>query len=530
MIWPRRPSSFDTDTANGGDTLLPAGDPNHPIGRLGLFRDAEDEHAYVRSAWPDITARLRVLGLAGGGVFLLASLVDWIKLHDTTPFWSILLARLLVLALGVNLWRAARLGTAKHPEALRNALIAFQLAGIVGFRLVNLAYGDYSPDQGMSGLLMVLAFYAFVPMLSPVNYWLLPLSTATLFVMAAGWFHAAPRDLAAMLIIAVFVHLLGWSAAVRSARSGRLAWLERLRLAQEMEERRAAESNLRHLFEVCPVPLVLSERVDGKVLRFNRSAQALLDPEGLYPDPGSARASSFYADAHAREAISQALRERGEAGPLDVRMLNALGTDIHVMLAARCLRYDGKEAVLTSLVEITERKQREQALARQTQTDMLTGLYNRRGFFERAGPTLREARVTRPCLMLIDADHFKRVNDTHGHAVGDAVLLQLASRMSAALREGDVIARIGGEEFAVLLPATQPETAAALAERIRETVARHALRIHGLRVPMTLSIGVTSLFPGEMTLDAALSRADSAMYLAKEGGRNRVEVAFAQTP
>lgn len=523
MIWPRR--SFDPGTANSGDTLLPAIDPGHPIGRLGLFRQAEDEQAYVRSAWPDITARLQVLGLAGGGVFMLASVVDWTKLHDTPQFWAILLARLLVLALGINLWRAARSGAHKSPVALRNALIAFQIGGIVGFRLVNLAYGDYSPNQGMSGLLMVLAFYAFVPMLSPVNYWLLPASTLTLFVMAAGWFDATPRDLAAMLVIAIFVHLLGWSAAVRSARSGRLAWLERLRLAQEMEERRAAESNLRHLFEVCPVPLVLSERVDGKVLRFNRSAQALLDPNGVYPDPGSAHASSFYADVQSRQAISHALRERGEAGPVDVRMLTAVGTDIHVMLQARCLRHDGKVAVLTSLVEITERKQRELALARQTQTDMLTGLYNRRGFFERAEPVLRETRGALPCLLLIDADHFKRVNDTHGHAVGDAVLLQLASRMSAALREGDVIGRIGGEEFAVFLPGTNPKTATALAERIREMVARHALRIHGLRVPMTLSIGVTSLLPGELTLDAALSRADTAMYLAKQTGRNRVEIA-----
>ena len=517
-------------SASDAGALSAADDCGHPISRLGLFRNAEDEQAYVRSAWSDITSRLRVLGLAGGGVFALASVVDWAKLHDSPQFWSILLARLLVLALGISLWWRARLGAPERPEALRVALIAFQIGGIVAFRLVNLAYGDYSPNQGMSGLLMVLAFYAFVPMLSPVNYGLLPLSTATLFLMAAGWFHATPRDLTAMLVIAVFVHLLGWSAAVRSARSGRLAWLEHRRLAREMEERRLAESNLRHLFEVCPVPLVLSDRLDGQVLRFNRSAQALLDPAGLYPDPGSAHVAQFYADTQTRQTVRQTLDARGEIGPVDVRMRTAQGTPIHVMLAARSLRYDGRPAVLTSLVEITERKQRELALARQTQTDMLTGLYNRRGFFENAEPTLRDASGTLPSLLLIDADHFKRVNDTHGHAVGDAVLLQLASRMSAALREGDVIGRIGGEEFAVFLPATHTQAAAALAERIRELVARHALRIHGLRVPMTLSIGVTRVQPGELSLDAALSRADAAMYQAKQGGRNRVTVAAVSTP
>jgi diguanylate cyclase (GGDEF)-like protein len=223
--------------------------------------------------------------------------------------------------------------------------------------------------------------------------------------------------------------------------------------------------------------------------------------------------------------VTDALKTRGEAGPVDARMLTSSGSHIHVMLAASSLRFDNKAAVLTSLVEITDRKQREQALTRMTQTDALTGLYNRRGFFERANALLQSARDQAPSLLLIDADHFKRVNDTHGHAVGDTVLVQLANRMSAALREGDVIGRIGGEEFAVFLPATSLENAYELADRIRLSVSRHALRIQGLRVPMTLSIGVTVLQPGESTLEAALGRADTAMYQAKRNGRNRVELA-----
>jgi diguanylate cyclase (GGDEF)-like protein len=512
----------------GGVPLQSAPPVERPIGRLGLFLRIDDENAYVHSMWPEITARLRLLGLGGSGVFVLASIVDWTKLHGTAAFWGVLAARLVVLALGLNLWRIARQDTPR-PAALRSALIAFELCGIVAFRMVNLAYGDYSPNMGMSGLLMVLAIYAYVPLLSPVNFWLLPAATASLFVLSAGWFGASLRDLSALLVMSVFVHLLGWSAAARSARNGRLAWLDRRRLEHEIDERRVVESNLRHLFEVCPVPLVLSQQHTGLALRFNRAAKELLDPQNRYPEPGLAHALHFYANLQDGKLVAKSLRERGVAGPIDLRMKTAEGVGIQVMLDARLLRYDGKPAVLTSLVEITERKQREHDLTRMTQTDMLTGTYNRRGFFERAESMLRESRHGLPCLLLIDADHFKRVNDTHGHQVGDVVLLQLANRMSSMLREGDLMGRIGGEEFAILLPQSSVQAAIAMAERIREAVARHALRIQGLRVPMTLSIGVAAVLPGEGTLSAALGRADTAMYNAKQGGRNRVQVASTST-
>ncbi|CAZ87042.1 conserved membrane hypothetical protein [Thiomonas arsenitoxydans] len=524
--WPRR-SLEPRSAVSGSESARLTGEASPPIGRLGLFLRRQDEHAYVHDLWPDIAARLRLLGLLGGLVCLLGSIVDWTQLHDSPPFFWLLAVRLAVLALGLYLWRVARPGAVARPAQLRTALILFELGVIVALRLVNLGYGEFSPYQGLTGLLIVASAYAFVPMLSPVNFWLLPLGTASLFIQAYGWHHASWRDLSALLVIALYVHILGWMTAAHNARSGRLLWLERQRLEKEMRERRTAESNLRHLFEVCPVPLVLSQQDNGSVLRFNRAAQALLDPERRHTEPGSAYASNFYADARARSAVTDALKARGEAGPVDVRMLTSSGNHIHVMLAASSLRYDNKAAVLTSLVEITDRKQREQALTRMTQTDALTGLYNRRGFFERANALLQSARDQAPSLLLIDADHFKRVNDAHGHAVGDTVLVQLANRMNAALREGDVIGRIGGEEFAVFLPATSLENAYELADRIRLSVSRHALRIQGLRVPMTLSIGVTVLQLGESTLEAALGRADTAMYQAKQNGRNRVDLAAA---
>lgn len=521
-FWQRSPAAQAAE--GGSDTLLPGPDAAHPIGRLGLFLRAEDEADYVQANWAQIAGRLRLLGLVGGGAFFMASVVDWLHLHGQAPFLGLLALRLGVLALGLHLWRTARAVGVHSPVALRYALILFELGVIVAFRLVNVGYGNYSPNQGLSALLMTLAFYAFVPMLAPANFWLLPLATLTLLVQSLWWFEVPMKELATLLVMATFVHILGWAAAAQNARGRRLAWLDSRRLAREMKERRAAESNLQHLFEVCPVPLVLSAQDDGLVLRFNQAAQNLLDPAGRFSEPGTAWAGEFYVDAQVRQQVGEALRARGQVGPMDARLRSAEGDPIHVMLAARSLHFDGQDAVLTSLVEITERKRRELRLARLVQTDALTGLYNRTGFFERSQALLAKADRADCSVLLMDADHFKRVNDTYGHAVGDVVLQQIASRMSTVLRDGDVLGRIGGEEFAVFLPNTPKRAARLLAERIRQIVDRHALRVQGQRVPMSLSIGVALVLPTERTVDAALSRADAAMYRAKQSGRNRVEV------
>ncbi len=158
-------------------------------------------------------------------------------------------------------------------------------------------------------------------------------------------------------------------------------------------------------------------------------------------------------------------------------------------------------------------------------TDELTGLFNRRHFLRLAGlaqQTLTPGR--RHGLALIDLDHFKRINDAHGHAVGDRVLQTFASVARACLREGDVLARYGGEEFVLLLPDCESDRLAACCERLREAFSR--AEPVGARVSdLSLSAGMTLLEAGE-PLDAALQRADQALYRAKRGGRNRCDAAW----
>jgi diguanylate cyclase (GGDEF)-like protein len=166
-------------------------------------------------------------------------------------------------------------------------------------------------------------------------------------------------------------------------------------------------------------------------------------------------------------------------------------------------------------------------LRRMATTDALTGLWNRRHLLERLeSETARSLRNGRPlCLASIDVDHFKRVNDLHGHPAGDEALRVLARLCREALRGSDVVGRMGGEEFAILMPETDRDQARLVCERLREKVARTPVPLpSGAALTVTLSTGI-ALMAGEEASDKLISRADSALYGAKAEGRNRVKLA-----
>lgn len=156
-------------------------------------------------------------------------------------------------------------------------------------------------------------------------------------------------------------------------------------------------------------------------------------------------------------------------------------------------------------------------------TDTLTGIPNRRHFLDALGVLITEAVPEREpfCVVMLDIDHFKDVNDKHGHAAGDRVLQVVAKRLEHGLRDIDCIARIGGEEFAVLLPCCTLSEALIVAERLRAHMAASPVEIDHTSVPVTVSLGVVQAISGA-TVESLLSLADSAIYCAKQSGRNRV--------
>jgi diguanylate cyclase (GGDEF)-like protein len=155
-----------------------------------------------------------------------------------------------------------------------------------------------------------------------------------------------------------------------------------------------------------------------------------------------------------------------------------------------------------------------------SQRDPLTGLLNRRG--------LQEQRLVGPsgsvALVALDVDHFKRINDTYGHAIGDRALQHLAELVRRTLRSSDLAARVGGEEFVLLMPGLDQEQALQTAERLRVCIASQPLRLVDLQLPMTVSLGI-AFGRSEDDCDHLIARADEALYRAKAAGRNRIELA-----
>ncbi|MDC8760734.1 CHASE domain-containing protein [Janthinobacterium fluminis] len=182
--------------------------------------------------------------------------------------------------------------------------------------------------------------------------------------------------------------------------------------------------------------------------------------------------------------------------------------------------------VIVTTLDITERKRMNDELVLLATTDFLTGLPNRRQFMARLDD--EHARLQRDIdscasVLMLDLDHFKTINDGHGHAVGDAVLRHVAALMLDGHRKVDTLGRLGGEEFVILLPGTDLAAAGVLAERLRQRIAATPLEVAGGSIAVTVSIGIAAMRRVEAGYDGVLVRADKALYCAKKGGRNRVE-------
>lgn len=187
-----------------------------------------------------------------------------------------------------------------------------------------------------------------------------------------------------------------------------------------------------------------------------------------------------------------------------------------------CLRSAGRYAVRDLIAAEEDRY----ALYDLAMSDPLTKALNRRAFFRLSEREVGRANRynTHLATMMIDIDHFKQVNDTHGHAVGDEVLEQLVKVLTDGTRDEDIVGRLGGEEFAILLPETDIERAENVANRLREAAKALSFESEKGSFSITISIGLSEPAIGEKSILEALERSDKALYAAKRNGRNRVEV------
>jgi diguanylate cyclase (GGDEF)-like protein len=215
------------------------------------------------------------------------------------------------------------------------------------------------------------------------------------------------------------------------------------------------------------------------------------------------------------------VREEGHVENFEALLHTATGRVFPALLSAQSLHFDGEPAFVVSALDISAQKAVEEQLRELATRDPLTECINRRYFLEIAAKEVERADRygNRLSIAMLDADHFKDINDQYGHATGDRVLRAIADRCRSALRKTDVFGRFGGEEFVVLFVETALAEAERVAERLLSKVAEPVSDIAGVRV--TISAGVVERRAGE-TLDAVLKLADEALYQAKREGRNRV--------
>lgn len=228
------------------------------------------------------------------------------------------------------------------------------------------------------------------------------------------------------------------------------------------------------------------------------------------------------------KSISDVLEGRSAAHKIEYRMLHKDGSIRWILDLAKVVQFDDKGKPIRmsgTHTDITERKRLELELERQAHFDYLTGLYNRGQFIEMAELELARAiRYENPLsILMMDIDHFKQINDTYGHKVGDLVLQKLSESCRSILREVDIVGRLGGEEFAIILPETTADEAQEVADRLRSQLASTPVSIDGGKmVRFTVSIGGVALNTQEGNLDQLMSQADVALYDAKNAGRNKV--------
>lgn len=282
---------------------------------------------------------------------------------------------------------------------------------------------------------------------------------------------------------------------------------------------------LEEIIKSSPFPIVISRLSDDKILMANDNAVKLF---GILPSElDRYRLKDFFADGDNRQLLNERLEKEKEVHDFEVLAKAVNGeTPFWLLTSANVIDYNYDVALYCSFQDITSRKNREAVLKNQATRDPLTSLFNRRYFEDEVNRRIAAAQANHQqySVLMIDADHFKRVNDTYGHKTGDKVLIELSSTAEKSLRQDDIVARYGGEEFVVFLPELSAEAAKIVADRLRETISKIVVYSdQGDEVRFTVSIGISSSAISD-NIDTLIKTSDEALYRAKENGRNRCEI------
>ena len=296
-------------------------------------------------------------------------------------------------------------------------------------------------------------------------------------------------------------------------------------LAKAEQEILKYNKRIEDIIKLSPFPIIISRLSDDKIIMANDNASKLFGVNANEFDRYHLK--DFFADSDNRRLLLERIEEQKEVQDFEVLIkTSTTDTPFWLLTSANIIDFNYDVALYSAFQDITSRKNREVLLQNQATRDPLTSLYNRRYFEEEVKKQIIKAKNEKLpySVLMLDADHFKNVNDTYGHKTGDKVLIELASKAEKALRDKDIVARYGGEEFIIFLPEINAIQAAKVADRLRQSISTIVVYSDdNQEVRFTVSVGVSSSDISD-NVDMLVKTADEALYRAKQNGRNRVEV------
>lgn len=303
-------------------------------------------------------------------------------------------------------------------------------------------------------------------------------------------------------------------------------------LAMAVNRRLATELSAEHdkfskAFHGAPYAMFLAWLDDGTIAEVNSDFEEMTGYRQNEVTGKSFGALPLWSESNPRVDILTDLVKKGKTARKEIKLHRKDGSSAYVLLSAETITLERRTAVLAAFADISDRKMMEDRIRELSRRDPLTGVFNRRHFFELLGQAIEDSRIEdrKFAIALLDMDDFKQVNDTYGHQAGDETLMRLVGSIGARIGPADTLARYGGEEFVILFADSTKHRAVMVMQRVLQDLAEKNLGTEDEPFSCTFSCGVTSSGEweaGELSSDALLARVDGRLYKAKRAGKNRI--------